>query len=173
MQSLIHIYTGDGKGKTSAATGLAIRFAGTGGKVLFSQFLKDGKSGEIGILHQIDGIDVHICKEDFGFSYAMSEETKARARQAYTEYLQQILACAAENYGLLILDEIIPAYNMEFVEKEDLLRFLKNKPENLEVVLTGRNPAEELLDLADYVSEIKKIKHPYDQGILARKGVEF
>ncbi len=173
MQSLIHIYTGDGKGKTSAATGLAIRFAGTGGRVLFSQFLKDGKSGEIAVLHQIDGIDVHVCEEDFGFSYAMSEETKILAKQAYTKYLREILACAVENYGLLILDEIIPAYNLAFVEKSDLTDFLKSKPEDLEVVMTGRNPAQELVDLADYVSEIKKVKHPYDNGILAREGIEY
>lgn len=174
MQGCIHIYTGDGKGKTSAATGLAVRFAGNGGKVLFAQFLKDGSSGEIAVLENIDGIDVDVCTECFGFSFSMSEETKAQAASVYTAYLSRILKRAREEqYGLLVLDEIIPAYNLGFVDKAELLEFLKNNTLGIEVVLTGRKPAEELFELADYVSEIKKIKHPYDQGILARKGIEY
>ena len=174
MKGCIHIYTGDGKGKTSAATGLAVRVAGTGGRVLFSQFLKDGKSGELSVLETIDGIDVDVCGECFGFSFAMSEETKSQAKEAYTNYLRRILKCAVdESYGLLVLDEIIATCNLGFVDQAELITFLENKPDTLEVAMTGRNPAQELVDLADYVSEIKKIKHPYDQGILARKGVEF
>ena len=174
MKGCIHIYTGDGKGKTSAATGLAVRFAGTGGRVLFSQFLKDGKSGEISVLETINGIDVDVCRECFGFSFAMSEESRAQAKDAYTAYLRRIIKRAVdESYGLLVLDEIIATYNLGFVVHSELLAFLENKPDALEVILTGRTPAQELVDLADYVSEIKKIRHPYDQGILARKGIEF
>ncbi len=174
MKGCIHIYTGNGKGKTSAATGLAVRFAGTGGRVLFAQFLKDGKSGELSVLKTIDGIDVDVCRECFGFSFAMSEETRQQAGVAYTEYLRRILKRAADgSYGLLILDEIIAAYNQGFVAQEELIDFLKHKPDEMEVAMTGRNPAPELVDLADYVSEIRKIKHPYDQGILAREGIEY
>lgn len=174
MKGCIHIYTGNGKGKTSAATGLAVRFAGTGGRVLFAQFLKDGKSGELSVLESIDGIDVDVCRECFGFSFAMSEETRQQAGAAYTEYLRRILKRAVdETYGLLVLDEIIATCNQGFVAQTELIDFLKNKPEELEVVLTGRNPAPELTELADYVSEIRKVKHPYDQGILARKGIEY
>ena len=174
MKGCIHIYTGDGKGKTSAATGLAVRFAGAGGRVLFAQFLKDGKSGELSVLQSIDGIDVDVCRECFGFSFSMSEETREKAGAVYAEYLQRILERAAdEDFGLLVLDEIIATYNQGFIDRQFLLDFLKNKPDELEVVMTGRNPANELLELADYVSEIRKIKHPYDQGILARKGIEF
>ncbi len=174
MKGCIHIYTGDGKGKTTAATGLAVRFAGDGGRVLFSQMLKDGKSGEISVLDQIEGIDVDSCTECFGFSFAMSEETRQKAIETYTAYLGRILERAvSESYGLLILDEIIAAYNLSFIDREMLIHFLDEKPQELEVVMTGRNPAPELLERADYVSEIRKIKHPYDQGILARKGIEF
>ena len=174
MKGCIHIYTGDGKGKTSAATGLAVRFAGAGGRVLFAQFLKDGKSGELSVLQTIDGIDVDVCRECFGFSFSMSEETREKAGAAYTEYLQRILKRALdENFGLLVLDEIIATYNQGFIDRQLLLDFLEHKPDELEVVMTGRNPVNELLELADYVSEIRKIKHPYDQGILARKGIEF
>lgn len=174
MSGCIHIYTGDGKGKTSAATGLAVRFAGSGGRVLFSQMLKDGTSGEIAVLKQIEGIDVDSCTECFGFSFSMSEETREKAVKAYTEYLSNVLnRVQMGGYGMLVLDEIIAAYNLAFIDRRLLLDFLQNKPENLEVVMTGRDPAEELTELADYVSEIKKIRHPFDRGILARKGIEY
>lgn len=174
MRSCIHIYTGDGKGKTSAAVGLAVRFAGHGGKVLFAQFLKDGSSGEIGVLSHIPGITVFPCTRQFGFSFMMSEEQKKEAIACYTEYLQEILGKAVfGGYGLLILDEAIAAYNLQFFHTQSLLDFLKNRPEDLEVVLTGRNPADELMELADYVSEIQKIKHPFDAGLSAREGIEW
>lgn len=174
MRSCIHIYTGDGKGKTSAAVGLAIRHAGHGGKVLFAQFLKDGSSGEVGVLKNIPGITVFPCTKQFGFSFLMTEEQKKEAIVCYTKYLQEILGKAVfEGYSLLILDEAVAAYNLNFFHTESLLDFLKSRPENLEVVLTGRNPADELVELADYVSEIRKIKHPFDEGLPAREGIEW
>lgn len=173
MRGCIHIYTGDGKGKTTTATGLSIRFAGNGGKVLFTQFLKDGSSSEIGVLKTITGITVESCTRSFGFSFLMNEEEKKEAAAYYSEHLQKILKQAVENgYGMLVLDEVIGAYNIPFIDRGVLLAFLKQKPEELEVVMTGREPAEELLELADYVSEIKKIKHPFDKGIPARDGIE-
>lgn len=174
MRGCIHIYTGDGKGKTSAAVGLAVRFAGHGGKVLFVQFLKDGSSGEIGVLRDVPGITVLPCTKQFGFSFMMSEEQKKEAVACYTQYLQEILGKAVfEEYGLLILDEAVAAYNLQFFNTQSLLDFLRSKPEMLEVVLTGRNPADELVELADYVSEIRKIKHPFDEGLPAREGIEW
>ena len=174
MSGLIHIYTGDGKGKTTAACGLAIRFAGCGGKVLFSQMLKDGSSGEIRVLRQVDGIDVDACEECFGFSFSMTDEVKKKAVETYSAYLEHILERAQSGeYGLLVLDEILSAYNLEFVNGTALLEFLKKKPDGLEVVLTGRNPAPELTELADYISEIQKIKHPFDEGVIAREGIEY
>lgn len=173
MKGCIHIYTGDGKGKTTAAVGLSVRFAGNGGKVLFAQFLKDGTSSEIKVLSTIPGIIMMPCTEHFGFSFLMNEEEKKHAAAVYTDYLKNILAKAVEEeIGLLVMDEAVAAYNLNFIDHEILLDFLKNKPEQMEVVLTGRDPAEELVELADYVSEIRKIKHPFDQGIPARDGIE-
>ena len=174
MSGLIHIYTGDGKGKTTAACGLAVRFAGTGKRVLFAQMLKDGSSGEIKVLRQIDGIDVDICKECFGFSFSMTDEVRKKAEETYSAYLAHVLKRAESGaYGLLVLDEILSAYNLNFIDREMLLSFLRQKPDALEVVLTGRDPADELAELADYISEIRKIRHPYDEGILAREGIEY
>jgi cob(I)alamin adenosyltransferase len=103
----------------------------------------------------------------------MSEETKKLAKETYSNYLARIIdSVKAGEYQMLIMDEIIATYNYELIDRQMLLDFLQNKPEQLEVVLTGRDPAEELVTLADYVSEIVKIKHPYDQGIPARIGIE-
>lgn len=174
MRSCIHIYTGDGKGKTSAATGLSVRHAGQGGKVLFAQFLKDGSSGEIEVLKSIPGITVLSCTEKFGFSFRMNEEEKKEAAACYTAYLQKVLDKAVlEEYSMLVLDEAVAAYNLQFIDTQQLLDFLRQKPETLEVVMTGRNPADELVEIADYVSEVRKIKHPFDAGLPARKGIEW
>ncbi len=174
MRGLIHIYEGDGKGKTSAGVGLAVRCAGSGQKVLYTQFLKSGSSCELNILDQIDTICVERCEEKFGFVFQMSPETKEKAKCCYTEHLRKIIRQAKEGgYRLLVMDEMIASYNLEMIDREELLCFLKNKPEELEVVLTGRDPAPELVELADYVSRVQKIKHPFDQGIPARRGIEM
>lgn len=173
MRGCIHIYTGDGKGKTTASTGLALRFAGHDGKVLFTQFMKDGTSGEIKMLRQIPGIQVESCDRSFGFSFLMNDEEKKEAYDYYSAHLEKILKEAVEGgYGLLVMDEAVGACNVPFISEERLIDFLKNKPEELEVVLTGRDPSEKLVEIADYVSEIKKIKHPFDAGIPARDGIE-
>ena len=166
-ESCVHIYTGDGKGKTTAAVGLAVRFAGNGGKVLFTQFLKDGTSSELRILKQIPEITVYSAEKNFGFTFRMDEETKQQARA------EALRRAAEESYGLLILDEIAAAYRTELIDRERLLTFLEERPQNLEVVLTGRDLAEELLSYADYVSEVRKIKHPFERGITAREGIEY
>ncbi|MGN0334796.1 MAG: cob(I)yrinic acid a,c-diamide adenosyltransferase [Lachnospiraceae bacterium] len=174
MSGLIHIYEGDGKGKTTAGVGLAVRCAGSGQKVLYTQFLKSGTSSELKIMDQIDNIRVERCEEKFGFVFRMDDETKIRARKCYSDHLRKIIKEAAEgDYRLLVMDELIASYNLGMVEKEEVLNFLKNKPEELEVVMTGRNPAPELVELADYVSRIEKVKHPFDQGIPARRGIEM
>ena len=102
----------------------------------------------------------------------MTAEQQAQASRDYTELFH--IACErAKNMDLLVLDEVISACNHGAVPEEALLEFLQNKPEHLEVVLTGRNPSEALLAQADYVTEMKKIKHPFDHGVLARKGIEY
>jgi cob(I)alamin adenosyltransferase len=173
-KGLIHIYCGDGKGKTTAALGLALRAAGREFKVLIIQFLKDQKTGELTSLARIPEITV-LRGQDYGaaFSWQMTEEQKEQCRQRHDDMLRQGITTANSGQAdVLILDEIIAAYNLNLVDRAALVNFLKSKPEKLEVVLTGRDPAPELVELAAYVSEIKKIKHPFDQGIKARIGIE-
>jgi len=173
MEGLIHIYTGTGKGKTTAAAGLSIRFAGSGGKVLFTQFLKNDNSSELAVLKQTGNIVFLPSNAYFGFTRSMTPEVKENASRHYNNYFTKILGeVFSNNYGLLVLDEIIAADNAGLVEHNKLIDFLKNKPDNLEVVLTGRNPSEDLKDMADYISDIVKVKHPFDKGISARTGIE-
>lgn len=173
MSGLIHIYCGDGKGKTTASVGLAVRAAGAGQRVLFVQFFKNGSSSEIQALEGLDGVQTLFCETRFGFYKYMDEQTRERARCAYSALLKTAIAQADGSLQLLVLDEVISACNHGMVPEETLLDFLQNKPEQLEVVLTGRNPPAALLDAADYVTEMRKIKHPYDRGIQARRGIEF
>ena len=171
-QGMIHIYCGDGKGKTTASIGLSVRMAGNGGRVLFVQFFKNGDSSEIAVLRSISGIQTMHAKEDYGRFAGMDKEMRSHAAAAYGALLQEAIAQAGE-VDLLVLDESISAYNHAMIPQAELLDFLRHKPGGLEVVLTGRNPAPALVALADYVSEVKKIKHPYDEGALARPGIEF
>lgn len=168
---LIHIYTGDGKGKTTAASGLALRCAGCGGHVLFFQFLKGNNSGERAALDKIDGIDVCEGLSSLKFVWNMTDEEKEETRKYYRKKFKELCA-SSEKYDMLVLDEIIPALKYSFVDTEELISFLKNKPAGLEVVMTGREPDERLVEIADYVTEMRKIKHPYDRGIGMRKMIE-
>lgn len=173
-KTCIHIYCGDGKGKSTAAMGLILRAVGSGKKVILTQFLKDGSSSELKVLRQLPQVEVMTCKESFGFFWNMTEEEKARAREAYSQLFREASGKAArEGVFLLVMDEFMAAYNHGLIDREEAYAFLKEKPDALEVVLTGRDPAPELLELADYVSEIQKRKHPFDQGVPARKGIEM
>ncbi len=173
MSGLIHIYCGDGKGKTTAATGLAVRCAGSGKKVVFAQFLKDGCSSEIGVLKKIDNIEICVCCKPHGFVINMSDLEREETKCDFSELLNKSLTMARCGADMLVLDEIVSSCNLEIVNEKSVLEFLKNKPAGLEVVLTGRDPSPELLELADYVTEMKKIKHPFDKGTSARKGIEY
>jgi cob(I)alamin adenosyltransferase len=170
-KGLIHIYCGDGKGKTTAAIGLAVRAAGNGKRVLFVQFLKNGKTGEVEFFKTVGNIDVLRSGCSAKFTRDMTADEK---KQTYKNNMGCFYNTVQESeaYDLLIFDEMCAAYNLGLIDKRQILDFLKNKPESLEVVLTGRDPAPELLQLADYISKIEKIRHPYDKGIKARKGIE-
>lgn len=173
MFGLIHIYCGDGKGKTTAAVGLAVRCAGRGNRVLLVQFLKSRDSGELYSLAKLPDIEVMRGKESKKFTFQMNEEEKHALLIEHNKMFEQVLAKIKNGgYSLLILDEVIGALNAKVFEMPKLIEFLRHKPENLEVVLTGRNPAPELVEIADYVSEIRKVKHPMDKGIMAREGIE-
>ena len=172
-KGLIHIYCGDGKGKTTAAMGLAIRAAGREKKVFITQFLKSGKSGELVSLDKLkDYVTFLPGKPVNKFIWNMKE--KKDAKKEHTSRFREIVEIIKKNeYDLLILDEIIATINNGFIELEEVVNFLKNKPDTLEVVMTGRDPKEELIEIANYVTEMKCIKHPFREGIPSRIGIEL
>lgn len=174
MRGLIHLYCGDGKGKTTAALGLALRAAGRERKVLIARFLKNDNSGEVKSLEKLPAVTLLPCTREFGFSWNMTPEQKKQAALYYSGLFEAASRQAAQGaYDLLVLDEIVAACNQNFVSETDLIWFLKEKPEKLEVVLTGRNPSEALCDCADYITEMVMRRHPYEKGIGAREGIEY
>lgn len=181
----IQIYCGDGKGKTTAAIGQCIRAIGNDIPIHYVQFLKDGTSGEINVLYKLPDVEIDYEKKNYGFFGNMTEATKKEAAKAYRGLLQRTIekcknrlqkpVCAQSSNTIkmiLVLDEVIASYNYALIEKEMLVSFLTERPDGLEIIMTGRNPAEELVLLADYVSEIQKKKHPFDKGLPAREGIE-
>lgn len=170
---MVHIYCGDGKGKTTCAVGLAVRFAATGRKVFFYQFMKNQKSGERKILETIPAIEVYHGYEMPKFSFKMNEEEKNITRSVYEDEFEKIKKIAEDGkYAMIILDEIMSCISSGFLETSEVVDFLKNN-RHIEIVMTGRNPSPEICEMADYISEIKKIKHPFDNNIVARRGIEF
>ena len=169
---MLHIYCGEGKGKTTCSMGLAVRAAGHGRKVVVAQFLKCGNSGERTVLEQLPNVTLLPVPEITKFVFAMTEEEKAQTRTQMGEILTRAIA-ESRDADLLVLDELNGAISTGMVTLEDVLAFLDSRPEGLEVVITGRDPAPELRQRADYITEMTKVKHPFDKGLNARKGVEW
>lgn len=174
MKGLIHIYCGDGKGKTTCAMGLAVRCAGAGEKVLIYQFMKGNSSSERTVLNQISNITLLDGVPRIKFSFQMTEEEKEQLAFYYKGIFKEITEkLQTGNYRMVVMDEIISTVNLGLLDIETVEKFLKTKPEHLEVVMTGREPKESLCELADYITEMKKNKHPFDQGIGSRKAIEY
>ena len=170
----IHIYYGNGKGKTTCAVGLAVRAAGCGKKVLFIQFMKTGRSSEIAMIGTLPGIEVMDAPRMKKFSFKMTDDERQEMLAADNAVLAEIGSkTSCGDYDLLVMDECLGSCHKGFLDEQLLIDFLKNKPEHLEVVMTGRHPDDTLIAFADYVTEMHKVKHPYDQGIMARRGIEF
>lgn len=170
---LLHIYCGDGKGKTTASLGLTIRCAGRGGRVLFTQFLKDMETGELASLARIPGITVVRGKGISKFTFQMTPEELAEAKKVQMAMFDDVVQkVRTDTPDMLVLDEVLVTCSLGLLDEQKVLDFLDTKPEKLEVVMTGRNPSQAFIDRADYVSEIVKCKHPFDKGIGARVGIE-
>lgn len=178
---MLQIYHGDGKGKTTAAVGLCVRALGNHIPVVFAQFLKDGKSGEIIGLKKL-GAKILIPEIFYGFVRGMSEKQREALRDVYKLFLQQIQNVSKEIlegaegtdkvHCVVVLDEVLHACNNGLLEEEVLLSFLEDMPEDVEIVCTGYHPSKSLVERADYCSCIQKEKHPYDKNIAARLGIE-
>lgn len=171
---MIHIYYGDGKGKTTAAVGLAVRAAGSKMKVLFVQFLKTDSSGERNILGAIENVLLTSCPQNLKFTYEMTDAEKLQAAALFRGIFDRSAATAlSARYDMIVLDEIFDVVNEGMLSEAEVFAFIANAPNSLEIVMTGHNPPQRFIDEADYVTEMKKIKHPYDKGLGGRIGIEF
>ncbi len=174
MRGLVIIHTGDGKGKTTAALGLAIRAVGAGLRVLIFQFIKGGRHcGELDALEILkkSGLPIEIKQGGLGFtSKGDPTEHKKAARETLNLVRKEILS---GNFDMIILDEINYAVKFDLITKDELLELLKIRPPELHLIFTGRDALPELIDRADLVTEMKLVKHPFQKGIKAQVGIEF
>lgn len=173
----IQVYTGDGKGKTTASLGLAMRALGRCWKVLIIMFTKGGDDyGELNSFRNLSPeISQNLTIVQAGLDRIVYENNKTDADTAEIKKGWELAKKAIQNdeYNLIILDEANIAIDMGFIDLQEMLDVLKNKPEEMEIVLTGRNAKQEIIDIAHLVSEIKPVKHYWDTGIAARKGIEY
>ncbi len=185
---MIHLYTGDGKGKTTAAVGLCVRAAGQGMRVAFAQFMKGNDTGEIHALEQLPGVKIFRSDRDFGFYRSMTDEQKRELTEIHDRILDALLREMAEgNCDIMVLDEITYPVKWGLLNEKKLDALLvsgKNNPEESiaeengreqlpEIVMTGRNPSPQMLEIADYITEMKMLRHPYERGVSARRGIEY
>lgn len=167
---MVHIYHGNGKGKTTAAVGLAVRAAGAGLEIMFIQFLKNGSSSEIRIIEKIENIKVHYCEECRKFTFQMNDDEKNAVTEKHNYMLEQAFKNGAD---MIILDEFLDAYNKNMLDRSLAEKLITENAENIEIILTGRNPSEKFIETASYISEITAVRHPYEKGIAARMGIEY
>ena len=170
-KGLIQIYTGNGKGKTTAALGLALRAAGRDKKTLIVQFMKKWDYGELHSIKKITQISIKTFgTKDFVYKGKAKEIDYQEARKAFKEGVDGALSA---EYDIVIFDELNVALDFGLLEIEEVINFLKNKPKDVEIVITGRNAPLELIELADLVTEMQEIRHPFQKGVNARIGIEY
>jgi len=171
-KGLLIIFTGDGKGKTTAALGMALRAAGHGLPVCFIQFIKGSwQYGELKSVKRFaDLIDFHVMGNGFTWKSDDKEKDRAMARQAW-KFAREVMSSG--RYHMVVLDEFTYLLKYKMVDLQPCLRALADKPENLHVVITGRNAHSELIAAADLVTEMRVLKHPFQSGIRAQRGLEF
>ena len=170
---MIHIYTGDGKGKTTAAVGLAVRALGHGLNVVFVQFLKGGETGEVSSLEDL-GAEVIRSPHRHGFWWTLGDREKEVVRNEHNRILRTVLDLCHSGRPpeLLVLDEFTYVYNGDMADPQLCAQLLQAIGKKTELVITGRDPGP-LAARADYLTEMKAVQHPFDRGIAARKGVEY
>ncbi len=167
---LLHIYCGDGKGKTTAALGLALRAAGAGMKVRIVQFMKGGDTAELCALQRLPEVSVLRCSRAFGFLWELDDAERAELTDCHNALLKAAFSGDAD---VIVLDEFNLAYGEGLMDRTLAGQLIADAGARCEIVLTGRDPAECFVQRADYISEIRCVRHPFDQGIGARYGIEF
>jgi len=173
-RGLVQVYTGDGKGKTTAAMGVALRAAGRGLNVVIIQFLKSGDSGEVMLVEKsLPEIQIKRFCSQKKFIWNMNEDEREVLRNETRIGFSEALSIAVEgSCDILVLDEIFGALRNEFISVDEILNMIKIKTDGIEIVLTGRDAPAEIIEAAHLVTEMKKIKHPFEQGIKSRDGIE-
>ena len=172
-KGLILLYTGNGKGKTTAALGQALRAAGHDFKIAIIQFIKNMENtGEIKAAKNIfaDHLEIYPMGSGFTWNAKDEEELRQAAEKGWTLARDKINSGL---YSMIILDELTYPLNYGLLNQDDVVQFLKQKPDPLHVIITGRDASDQLIDLADLVTEMKEIKHPYQNGVKAMKGIEY
>jgi cob(I)alamin adenosyltransferase len=170
MKGYVHVYTGDGKGKTTAALGLSIRAAGAGLKVFIAQFIKNGNYSEIKALKRYSDL---ITVEQFGTGRLVKGKPNSKDIEGARKGLEKVKSVVSSgNYKMVILDEANVAVKLGLFSAEDLLNIIADKPEDVEIVITGRNADQKVIEKADLVTEMKEIKHYFQKGVKARVGIE-
>ncbi|MCX7769880.1 MAG: cob(I)yrinic acid a,c-diamide adenosyltransferase [Proteobacteria bacterium] len=174
-KGLIHVYTGEGKGKSTAAFGLVIRALGHKKKVAIFSFLKDSKTkyGEMEAFARLFPELIYIRFENASPLFDKNVTMEGLKKSVDESFEKALEIIKEKNIELAVFDELNICMKYGYIDNNKVLDFLKNKPEELEVVITGRDAVEELINIADYVTEMRMIKHPYNRGIKARKGIEF
>jgi len=172
QSGLVYVFTGDGKGKTSGALGVVLRALGHGLKAYVIFFMKgDYPYGERRILSQLPDVDyISFGSKEFVDPNNITAQAKEQAQQALAHARDIIMS---GNYDVVVLDEINVASSWGLIEPDEVVQLVRNKPERLELVLTGRGASTELIEVADLVTECLKIKHPFDRGVMARKGIDW
>lgn len=165
----IHVYTGNGKGKTTAVLGLALRAIGAGYRVYIIQFLKAQGYSELKSLKLLPRLEIKRFGQKTYIHGTGTKKDKIEAQKAL-EWARKVVI--SNRHNVVILDEVFLAVFFKLIKANDIIEIIKNKPKNVELVLTGRKANQSIIKLADYVTEMKEIKHPYKKGLLARKGVE-
>lgn len=169
-KSYVHVYTGNGKGKTTASIGLSVRAALAGKKVFFGQFVKGMDYSELKLVDYLPNFEI----QQFGRDCFIYNDPTKEDRQAANKGLE-ICKEALENgkYDLVVLDELNIALYYKLFSIEEVIEIIENRDDSVEVIITGRYAPKEIIDLADLVTEMKEIKHYYTEGVIARKGIEF
>jgi len=167
---LIHIYTGEGKGKTSAGMGLLLRSLGRGLNVKIIQLFKRNTGEQF--FFENSAFKYLQFKPLHPFFKDYNEDELESLKKEFLEFWKESIKDIGE-YDVVLIDEIGPGIKWKIISEKTILELMENKPKNTELILTGRNIPDSIIEKADYVSEIKKIKHPYDKGVLAREGIEF
>ena len=174
-KGLVIVYTGNGKGKTTASLGLCVRAVGYNKKVCIIQFIKGSwRYGELDGIKRLEP-NVELHRKGLGFVGIMddkldkSEHIKAAGEAL--DFAREMMHCG--RYNIVILDELNVAVNLGLIKVEDVIKLIEEKPEILDLVITGRGAKEEIIERADLVTEMKEIKHPYQKGIEAKKGIDF